>query len=96
MNSLRTLARISACRSAAPAAWRANTVSCLRLTRTQTRAFRAAVPLRTQEDAPEISDYVDAGQLVFGQPVHETHPHLLKSGECKHLRALSLMALHPG
>lgn len=27
---------------------------------------------------------VSAAQLQFGQPVHETHPHILKPGECKH------------
>lgn len=26
---------------------------------------------------------VPAAQLQFGQPVHETHPHILKPGECK-------------
>ncbi|MBE3048900.1 hypothetical protein IMZ48_41660 [Candidatus Bathyarchaeota archaeon] len=82
MNCLRTLARSSACRSAAPAAARrANAFPCHRLARIQTRAFRAEVPLRTQQNAPIINEYVDAGTLVFGQPVHETHPHLLRSGE---------------
>jgi intermediate cleaving peptidase 55 len=27
------------------------------------------------------SDVVSASELLFGQPVHETHPHLLKAGE---------------
>lgn len=27
---------------------------------------------------------VSAAHLQFGQPVHETHPHILKPGECKH------------
>lgn len=26
---------------------------------------------------------VSAAELQFGQPLHETHPHLLKAGECK-------------
>ena len=29
------------------------------------------------------SKAVSAAEIHFGQPVHETHPHLLKSGECK-------------
>ena len=26
---------------------------------------------------------VSAAELQFGQPLHETHPHLLKAGECE-------------
>lgn len=28
---------------------------------------------------------ISAAELQFGQPVHETHPHLLKAGESKDL-----------
>lgn len=27
------------------------------------------------------TSYVSAADLYFGQPVHETHPHILKAGE---------------
>ncbi|ORY61602.1 peptidase M24, structural domain-containing protein [Pseudomassariella vexata] len=38
---------------------------------------------RTQPSLPSIRSYssVPASQLLFGQPVHETHPHLLQAGE---------------
>ena len=35
---------------------------------------------------PRLRTYasVSAAKLQFGQPLHETHPHLLEAGECKH------------
>jgi hypothetical protein len=40
--------------------------------------------------------YVSAADLQFGQPVHETHPHVLKSGESTwlHSRACRTYSLH--
>ena len=26
---------------------------------------------------------VSAAELTFGQPLHETHPHLIEAGECE-------------
>lgn len=39
-------------------------------------AFSRAAPLQSPSYAS-----VSAADLQFGQPVHETHPHLLKPGE---------------
>ena len=31
-----------------------------------------------------ISSHINAAELRFGQPLHETHPHLLQAGEGRH------------
>lgn len=36
------------------------------------------------------SSVVSAANVQFGQPVHETHPHILKAGERKYILSLSL------
>lgn len=75
MNSLRTLARRSVCWNVAPIGLRR---AVPHLKGAQIRSFRTAEHLRMEADAPDL---VDASQLQFGQPLHETHPHLLASGE---------------
>ncbi|KAI0863885.1 peptidase M24, structural domain-containing protein [Xylaria cubensis] len=59
----------------------------------QTRSISSALPqqrpvqirsprtLKTCSASRAYSTAVPASQLLFGQPVHETHPHLLKPGE---------------
>lgn len=58
----------------------------------QTRSFRTVNHLRTETDAPDL---VDASQLQFGQPLHETHPHLLASGERTSNAPSSLPSIPP-
>ena len=45
---------------------------------------------------PQCRQYssVHASELSFGQPLHETHPHLLKAGERKVLKSPSMKSLH--
>ena len=43
------------------------------------RADRRVLPLQNRSYAS-----VSAAELQFGQPLHETHPHLLKAGERKY------------
>lgn len=38
---------------------------------------------RLQSHAARRYTSVSAAELQFGQPLHETHPHLLKAGECE-------------
>lgn len=45
-------------------------------TRRDFRAWRLSAPLRQYAS-------ISAAELQFGQPLHETHPHLLKAGERK-------------
>lgn len=84
MNFPRALARNLASRRARPVAIRrASAVSYCSIPRTQTRSFRTTGIFPAQQDVQKPNSYVDAGQLQFGQPVHETHPHLLQAAECK-------------
>ena len=41
-------------------------------------AARGSIPARRT-----YATSVAAAELQFGQPLHETHPHLLSPGECK-------------
>jgi hypothetical protein len=45
---------------------------------------------------PQCRQYssVHASELSFGQPLHETHPHLLKAGERRVLKSPSMKSLH--
>lgn len=36
---------------------------------------------------------ISAAELQFGQPLYETHPHLLKAGECKEFVTTSIQTL---
>lgn len=45
-------------------------------TRQHVRARRLSAPLRQYAS-------ISAAELQFGQPLHETHPHILKAGERK-------------
>ncbi|SPO02686.1 related to E.coli X-Pro aminopeptidase II [Cephalotrichum gorgonifer] len=47
----------------------------------QARAFRTGGSISTKGAASTTNHLVDASELQFGQPLHETHPHLLESGE---------------
>lgn len=45
-----------------------------------TRSYLSVRPLSSASQTRRYSS-IDASQLRFGQPLHETHPHLLKAGE---------------
>jgi hypothetical protein len=57
--------------SARPSPWR----RCLHQTRARTEHHPSSPP------PPPQQVVVNAAELQFGQPVHETHPHILESGE---------------
>lgn len=47
------------------------------------RALTAGLRSRRQSRRGYATTYVSAADLQFGQPVYETHPHILNPGECK-------------
>ncbi|KAI9151870.1 xaa-pro dipeptidase app [Paramyrothecium foliicola] len=51
---------------------------------TRQDAFHLRRCFATSKPRAGFFDVVPASELLFGQPVHETHPHLLKAGELTH------------
>ncbi|KAG4032695.1 hypothetical protein MFRU_006g01610 [Monilinia fructicola] len=49
--------------------------------RCQSRSISAATRCRTTYQSRRTYASISASELQFGQPVHETHPHLLNAGE---------------
>ena len=61
----------------------AHALKCTRSLGFHSAASITKWPLGIRRLPVQLRPYVSAAELQFGQPLHETHPHLLKAGERK-------------